>query len=453
MSSRNVIVTSVLAALVVILVAGGYFVGRSTAPAGGSGPASGGSEAREIVYWVAPMDPNFRRDAPGKSPMGMDLVPVYADEVEARPGVVTIDPTVVSNLGVRTARAARGPLPRRVETVGYVGYDEDTVTHVHTRVEGWIQRLGVKASGDPVTEGQVLFELYSPSLVNAQEEFLAALASGNRNLVAASTDRLEALGMPAREMERLRTTREVSRNLRVFAETNGIVTDLGIRDGIYVSPATHALSIARLDTVWLLAEVFERQSAWVRAGQRAIVEIDYLPGKTWQAEVDYVYPELDPDTRTLTVRLRLANDDRTLRPNMFGRVTILGDDTDDVVHVPREAVIRGGNVDRVVVALGDGHFQARPVVTGVEADDRVVIADGVEAGEPVVVSGQFLIDSESNLDSALSRLGGQDDGHAGHDMEGKDHSQHDMEGMEHSDHDMEGMDHSAHDMGDGERDR
>ncbi len=447
MNGRNRIVIASLGALAAVLVAGAWFLGRMSASATGGDPASGGSGEREILYWVAPMDANFRRDEPGKSPMGMDLVPVYADEVDTRPGVVTIDPAVVNNLGVRTAPATRGPLPRRIETVGYVAYDEDTVTHVHTRVDGWIRNLDVKASGDPVTAGQRLFELYSPTLVNAQEEFLAALAGGNRNLVGASAARLDALGMPDREIERLRSSRSVSETVRVFAETDGVVTDLGVREGVYVSPATHALSIAKLDTVWLLAEVFERQSSWVRAGQRALVELDYLPGRRWQAEVDYVYPELDPETRTLTVRLRLGNEDGVLRPNMFGRVTIFGDDTTDVVHVPREALIRGGDVDRVVVALGAGRFEARAVEAGIEAGDRVAILDGIAAGEPVVVSGQFLIDSESNLDTSLSRLGGEsDDGHAGHGTDAADHADHDMSGMDHSGHDMDGMDHSGHDM-------
>ena len=250
------------------------------------------------------MDPNYRRDEPGKSPMGMDLVPVYADEVASKPGVVSIDPTLVNNLGVRTAVAERGTLPRLIETVGYIGYDEDTLQHIHTRVEGWIESLAATATGDPVKKGQLLFELYSPTLVSAQQEYLAALSSNNEGLQSASRDRLVALGVTKREIERLDRDRTVSQRVRVYAESDGVIAQLGVREGMFVTPATEVMSIAQLDQVWVVAEVFERQSAWVEPGQRAIVELDYLPGMTLEGTVDYVNPELDPKTRTRKVRSR-----------------------------------------------------------------------------------------------------------------------------------------------------
>ena len=180
------------------------------------------------------------------------------------------------------------------------------------------------------------------------------------------------------------------------------------------------MSIAKLDKVWVIAEVFERQAAWVGPGQHAMVELDYLPGKIWHGTVDYVYPELDPKTRTLRVRLRFDNADLVLRPNMFARVTIQGDSTDEIVHIPREALIRGGSVDRVVIALGEGRFRSQPVQVGIESGDRVAILKGVSDGDPVVVSGQFLIDSESNIEAALSGMESSPD-------KPVDHSQHDME--------------------------
>jgi Cu(I)/Ag(I) efflux system membrane fusion protein len=359
---------------------------------------------REVLYWVAPMDANYRRDEPGKSPMGMDLVPVYADEVDATPGTVKIDPTVVNNLGVRTAPAEGGPLPRRIETVGYVGYDEDTLQHVHTRVDGWIEMLATKATGDPVEKGQLLFELYSPTLVNAQQEYLAALASSNSMLRRASRDRLIALGVTQSEISRLDKERTPKQRIRVYAESDGVIAHLGVREGIFVTPATEVMSVARLDRVWVLAEVFERQAAWVEAGQAAEVELDYLPGRKWRGTVDYVYPELDATTRTLKVRIRFDNEGEALRPNMFARVTLLGNDTEPVVHIPREALIRGGNIDRVVRALGDGRFRSQAVETGIESGDRVAILNGLAEGDVIVTSGQFLIDSESDIDSALSRM-------------------------------------------------
>lgn len=359
---------------------------------------------REILYWVAPMDPNFRREEPGKSPMGMDLVPVYADEVTNKPGVVRIDPTLVNNLGVRTAIAERGILHRRIETVGYIGYDEDTLQHVHTRVDGWIEKLATTATGDPVKKGQQLFELYSPTLVNAQQEFLAALSSNNEGLKNASRERLAALGVTDREINRLEEERKVSQRIRVYAESDGVIAQLGIREGMFVTPATEVMSIAQLDRVWVVAEVFERQSAWVEPGQAATVELDYLPGTTLRGTVDYVNPELDPKTRTLKVRLRFDNEGARLLPNMFARVVIDGSPIRNIVHVPREAVIRGGISSRVVIDLGGGRFESRKVLIGIESDDRVAIRRGLKEGERVVTSAQFLIDSESNVESALERM-------------------------------------------------
>ena len=414
---------TLVAIAIIAAIAVGVLIGRSMGPASGDAGVAAGSSERAVLYWVAPMDPNYRRDEPGKSPMGMELVPVYADEVDSQPGVIAIDATIVNNLGVRTARAQRGELSHRIETVGYVGYDEDTVQHVHTRVDGWIEKLITKATGDPVKKGQLLFELYSPTLVNAQEEYLTALRSSNKLLLSASRERLAALGIADSEIGRLDKERKIRRRVRVYGESNGVITHLGVREGEYVTSATDIMSVADLDKIWVLAEVFERQAAWVKAGQHAMVELDYLPGEMWHGTVDYVYPELDPKTRTLKVRLRFDNEARTLRPNMFARVTIRGDSTGNVVHVPREALIRGGSVNRVVIALGEGRFRAQPVDIGIESGDRVEIRSGVSAGDLIVTSGQFLIDSESNIEAALSRM---DDAEQSME-ETMDHSQHQME--------------------------
>lgn len=399
MNKNALLAGALLAALVI-----GILLGRSLVPTGTSVAKPDAPAGREVAYWVAPMDPNFRRDAPGKSPMGMDLVPVYTDDLVSQPGVVSIDPTMLNNLGVRTGVAALGSLSRRIDTVGYIGYDEDTLQHVHTRVDGWIEKLATKASGDPVSKGQLLFELYSPTLVNAQQEYLAAISSNNAMLRNASRDRLIALGVTKNEIQRLEKERTARQRVRVFAKSDGVIAHLGVREGIFVTPSTEVMSIAQLDRVWVLAEVFERQAAWVEPGQSASVELDYLPGRLLHGTVDYVYPELDPTTRTLKVRLRFDNASRTLRPNMFARVVIQGKAVDDVVHVPREALIRGGSGDRVVIALGDGRFRTQAVELGIESGDRVVVRKGIAAGDRVVTSAQFLIDSESNIESALNRM-------------------------------------------------
>ncbi len=402
--NRNIIWLAVVVTVAVVA----YFIGSATKPPHADTDTS--SAEPEILYWVAPMDPNFRRDEPGKSPMGMDLVPVYADDVDAASGTVKVDAVVVNNLGVRTEEAVLSPLSRRIDTVGYVVYDEDTVQHVHTRVEGWIEALETKATGDRVEKGQLLFELYSPTLVNAQEEFLAALRSNNATLLQASRDRLAALGITRGEIERLERDRQASQRVRVYSETDGIIAHLGVREGIYVTPSTEVMSVASLDSIWLVAEVLERQSSWVEPGQAAVVKLDYLPGTELTGIVDYVYPELDPVTRTLKVRLRFENPGENLRPNMFARITIDGRSTGDIVNIPKQAVIRGGRSNRVVVDLGDGRFESRKVGVGIESGDRVAIRSGLRAGERIVTSAHFLIDSESNIDNALEGMHGGEAG-------------------------------------------
>lgn len=445
-----------LAAAFVAAILIAFFVGRTFTDSVGDADGDAGSGDRKVLYWQAPMDPNYRRDEPGKSPMGMDLVAVYADEVDNQPGVVKIDSTIVNNLGVRTAKANHSVLMRRIETVGYITYDEDTVQHVHTRVDGWIETLNATATGDPVKKGQLLFELYSPTLVNAQEEFLTATRSGNTMLLKASRNRLDALGVSASAIARLERDRTVQQRIRVYAESDGVIGHLGVREGIYITPATEIMSVAQLDRVWVIAEVFERQSSWVQPGQSAVVELDYLPGTTLEGTVDYVYPELDPKTRTLKVRLRFDNAGELLRPNMFSRVVIEADGFGRVVNVPREAIIRGGSMNRVVLALGEGRFKSQPVRLGIESGDRVAIRSGLEAGDTIVVSGQFLIDSESNIESALARMNDEADDDSTHQAAPADDTEEMDPAMDHSQHSMDEaetpaemdpeMDHSQHNM-------
>ena len=227
-------------------------------------PAKEGSRQpsgeKEIRYWVAPMDANFRRDEPGKSPMGMDLVPVYADDGNTEDGVVKISPTVENNLGVRVSPVQNGILNRTINTVGYVSFDEEKIFHVHTRVEGWVERLHVKSVGQTVKKGQKLFELYSPDLVNAQEEFLTALKSKNNILINASKSRLRFLGVGNSQINSLAKNRQVRQRIDVFSEHKGFINELNIREGMYIKPATDVLSIGQIDTVWVIAEVFEQHS-------------------------------------------------------------------------------------------------------------------------------------------------------------------------------------------------
>ena len=358
---------------------------------------------RKVSYWVAPMDANYRRDKPGKSPMGMDLVPVYDDGEDAN--VVKINPAVVNNLGVRTAEVQQGRLGRLINTVGYVAYDESKLSHVHARTDGWIENLYVNSEGEEVKKGDILYKLYSPTLVNAQEEYLQGLRSGNKLLLNASYVRLEALGVSKIQINSLRRTRKVRQTIDFYAPQDGIVAELNVRQGMYIKPATEIMSLADLSSVWLLADVFEKQTAWVKKGNPADVRLSYLPGREWQGEVEYIYPALDSKTRTLKVRLHFENPAEALKPNMFAKVRIYGGFRDNLVFIEHEALIRTGDEERVILSLGKGRFSSRVVVAGMESGNFVEIKEGLKAGERVVVSGQFLIDSEASTKASVMRMG------------------------------------------------
>ena len=362
---------------------------------------------RAILYWVAPMDPNYRRNEPGKSPMGMDLIPVYDSEEDSSEGgkvIVKISPEVVNNLGVRTITVKRGSLSKEINTVGYLEYDETKTSHIHTRTEGWIERLTVRAEGERVKKGQLLFEMYSPLLVVAQEEYIYALVNNNEPLIEKTRERLISLGMSEKQISRFDKERKASKNILFYAPQSGVLTKLGARDGMFVKPDTEVISLSTLDSIWLLAEVFERQANWVKIGQSAEATLPSMPGKVWRGKVEYIYPDLDPVARTLRVRLRFDNPNYHLMPNMYAHVIIHGDKKDDVIKIPREALIRESGNERVILALGNGRFQARNVEAGIESGDYIEIKSGLKEGDEIVVTSQFLIDSESSLKASFRRM-------------------------------------------------
>jgi len=357
----------------------------------------------EILYWVAPMDPGYRRDEPGKSPMGMDLVPVYADE-GADSDAVHVSAAVEQSLGVRSSKVERRSLWRKVEATGYVGFDETRVSQINLRTEGWIERLLVKNEGERVKKGQLLFEFYSPQLVNAQKEYVQAKRRNDAQMLSATKEKLLALGMVPSDIQNLAKTSKVSNTVQVLAPQDGTVTSLNVREGMFVKPATEILSLADLSSVWLQAEVFESQTDWVMEAQSAEARLNYMPGEVFSGRVDYVYPVLDPKTRTLQVRLRFDNPDEHMKPNMYARVTIFGKSHPGALSIPREALIRGQDTDRVVVALGNGNYTVHEVMSGIESGNWVEIIAGLEVGDEVVTSAQFLIDSEASLAGSIQRL-------------------------------------------------
>lgn len=368
-------------------------------------PQSHQDNSAQPLYWVAPMDPNYRRDEPGLSPMGMELVPVY-EQAQAfdQPGTITIDPKVVNNIGVRTADVQRQRLQEEIHTVGYVQYDENKLIHIHPRVAGWVDKLYVKATGDPVQKGAPLYSLYSPELVNAQEELLLAINRNNSRLIKAAEDRLRALQIPVQLIEKIKRHKAVQTTITFYSPQDGVVDNLNIREGFYVQPGTTLFSIGALDQVWVEAEVFERQASLVKEGVAVTMSADYLPGRVWQGQVNYVYPTLDRATRTIRLRIIMDNADFQLLPNMFTQVVIHTQSDTPLLLIPREALIQTREQDRVVLALGEGRFKSIQVKVGRMDASHVEIIAGLEEGEQVVSSAQFLLDSESSKTSDFKRL-------------------------------------------------
>lgn len=391
-----------------ILTFGAYTV---LIPSGNEQGTNAVSEEKKPLYWVAPMDANYKSDKPGKSPMGMDLVAVYDDGgkgPDEGAGTIRISPDVINNLGVRTSTVSFKSLHTEINTVGYVTYDEDRLVHIHPRVQGWIEKLHVTAIGDPVKKGQPLYEIYSPELVNAQEEFLLALDRNNNRLISAAKNRLSALQLPKSVIAELQKTKKVQQRITFYAPQKGVVENLKIREGFFVKPGSTLMSIGDLSEVWVEAEVFERQAGQVKTGTPVTMTLDYLPGKKWNGKVDYIYPTLDAKTRTVKVRLRFKNENGYFKPNMFAQIAIHTTGDESALLIPKEALIRTGNQDRVVLALGEGSFKSVAVRVGRYDSESVEILEGLSDGEKVVSSAQFLLDSESSKSSDFKRMNHDD---------------------------------------------
>lgn len=369
---------------------------REDPPEGAAMPAGG---ERKPLYWYDPMKPDQHFDAPGRSPfMDMELVPKYADEPGMGDGgdmVVAIDPRMAQNLGMRTAEVKSGTFWQRVDAVGSVGVDENRIAVVEARAAGWVERLNVRAVGDTVRAGQVIAGIYSPELLAAQEELALALKLSDATLIEAAQTRLKLLNAGSR----------VQRQDAIRAPQSGVVTELMVRQGAQVTPGMPLLKLADLSKVWILVEVPEAQAGWVGVGRPAEARLKSLPGKVFEGTVDYVYPLLDVSTRTLRARLAFDNADGALKPGMYAEVTVFGGAKHDATLVPSEAVIRTGTRSVVLVAEAEGRYRPAEVTLGAERNDEIVVLEGLERGQQVVVSGQFLIDSEASLLGAYNRVG------------------------------------------------
>lgn len=390
--------------IVVIVIFFAGFMTKSTLFSHDKASSMPEKSERKVLYWVAPMDANYRRDKPGKSPMGMDLVPVYADAHANNTNEVTISPNVENQLGVKVAEVQKKVLSREIKTVGYVTINENNIDHVHSYTSGWVRKLFVKSTGEHVQQGQKLLSLFSPELNNAQEEYLLALKNNNPALIRAGKQKLLTLGISKIQVKALAESMKATETIDIFAKHSGIISKLHVREGKFIKPDMDLMTIDDLSSIWIIADVFAKQSSFVKPGEVAIARLSAIPNKTWQGKVDYVYPELAPKTHTLRVRLMFPNPDLSLKPNMYASVMIQGEPTQKTLAVPAAALIRTENGDRVILALGKGRYQAKPVTVGIQSGDYYQVISGVKEGERVVTSAQFLIDSESNVSADLNRM-------------------------------------------------
>jgi len=403
---------------------------------------------KKIKYWVAPMDPTYIRNEPGQSPMGMDLVPVYEEEGgEKEPtSTIRIDPVTRQNMGVRLGQVEKRLLFKTIRTFGTITYDETGLYSVNTKFNGWIEKLYVDFLGESVKKGQPLFDIYSPDLLTAQQEYLIAVRQQNRRkkngargsdrLLEASRTRLAYWDLTDEQIAQLETAGEIQKTITIYSPASGVVIKKDALKGHYVKAGEHQYEIADLSSVWVDVDIYEYELSWIHKGMAAEMELAYIPGHRYTGEVLFIYPFLDPKTRTARLRLSFPNPDNALKPGMYANVTLKSALPEKRLVVPQEAVIDSGVRQRVFVSRGKGKFEAREVTLGVEGEDYLFeVIDGLEEGEQIVVSGQFMLDSESRLKEAIAKMleaRAQSTADDGEDL--------DMEGLTmDSDLDMEGL--------------
>ncbi|MFN0039225.1 MAG: efflux RND transporter periplasmic adaptor subunit [Burkholderiales bacterium] len=413
MSTRNLILAGVATGLLVAAAYGVYRLGMQQgmdmATPTSDGSATASRDERKVLYWHDPMVPGQKFDKPGKSPfMDMQLVPVYADDGNDGEGKVAISPRMQQNLGVRTAEVTMGTLTSDVEAVGSVAYNERDLALVQARSNGFVEKLHVRAPLDPVRKGQPLADLYVPEWVAAQEEYLSVrrmAGTGLEALVEGARQRMRLVGMTDDQMQRVDATGHVEARLTLHAPISGVVTELGAREGMTVMAGASLFRINGLDPVWVYAEVRENEASAVRAGNEVTARSPALPGRNFKGRVNAILPEVNASTRTLKARIELANPKGELVPGMFATVRFAPAAQQEIRLVPSEAVIRTGLRSVVIVMQGDGTFAPVDVEVGQESEGRTEIRHGLEAGQKIVVSGQFLIDSEASLRGTAVRMG------------------------------------------------
>ena len=403
---RPLVIFAAVIAAVALLVAG-YLGGRhqaTTAPAPAHSSVTAPGTAGKVLYWYDPMVPQQHFDKPGLSPMGMQMVPKYADEGAAK-DVVRIDPATVQNLGVRTAPVERRVLASAIRVPGTITWDLRQAITISARTDAVVSKLDVRAPYTVVKAGEPLADLLAPQWSSALAEYGAlqqAQSADAKDLRAASRERLQVLGLTPADIRAAR--RGSGAAITLHAPQAGVVTTLDVREGQRVTAGQTLMTVNGLSTVWIEAALPQAAAGTVRSGTPVVVTVDALPGRLFHGTVETLLPDVDAMTRTQRARIVLDNPDGALSPGMFASVQLNPTPDEAVPVVPGDALIATGTHTRVILAEGDGHFRAVSVRTGRAAGGYTEVLDGLHGGEKVVVSGQFLIDSEASLSGALQRL-------------------------------------------------
>jgi RND family efflux transporter MFP subunit len=377
----------------------------------GTSPAATQPGERKIKYYKSTMNPGETSPQPGKDSMGMDMVPVYEDAANESP-TIAIDPSTIQTMGIRTGEVTRGPLRRLIRTVANVDYDETALADVTTKYKGWIEKLYVDATGALVNPGDPLFEIYSPELYSAQTEYLAALSAESgppstedRALLESARTKLKFYDISDAQIAELEKTRQAKKTLTISAPISGFVVEKNVVAGQMVEAGMKLYRLADIGVVWVYAQVYEQDLSAVQLGQEATMTLSYLPDRKFRGRVTYVYPTVDEKTRTARVRMEFHNPGYFLKPGMFATVELVADIAPSALLVPDSAVLRSGQKNTVFIALPGGKFEARTVALGLQAqNDMDQVLSGLSESERIVTSGQFMLDSESQLREAIQKM-------------------------------------------------
>ncbi|MDH5258145.1 MAG: efflux RND transporter periplasmic adaptor subunit [Gammaproteobacteria bacterium] len=421
------------------------------------------SKERKILFYRNPMNPAITSPTFQQDEMGMDYIPVFADgdsDSNSPAGTVTIDPVVVQNIGVRTEKAIKRSISRRLNSLGRVDFNEERLARLHPKTSGWIEKLRIDATGRTVKKDAILLSIYSPDLVAAQREYLVALKNweglskstpdrireSTRTLLDSALDRLELLDVPAHQLIELKVKREIKKYLHIHSPFSGTVMHIGAREGQYVTPKDELYLIADLQKIWVYVDVYEDEMAWVKLGDEVEMKVRAAPGRIFKGQVSFVYPYLEGKTRTVRVRLVFDNSENILKPGMFANVVMRTDTQAESIVISSSAIVRSGNRDQVFVVRAPGKFEPREILLGLSADGYTQILNGLNEGEEVVTSSTFLIDSESKLKEATAKMMEAmkiegESGSSGMDMDGME-----MDDMNMGDMDMDNLSMDAMDM-------